>query len=173
MVSSSTVDNTVTVPVSPARLSVVVAFPSTVAPVAEESVPWSVANATGVAGIAPAVEIRIFEADGTSVRVLANMATDPASPYPRFDNNLALSDDSEILAVYVADGVSLRRVVGKGDVVETDLGTGQVGQDDSSPVFSGRPSISADGDVAFVAVPAPRGRRQSEWGSGVFVAYAP
>jgi hypothetical protein len=178
-----------------------------------------------------AVEIRAFSGDGSSQRLLANQATDPASPYSKFDNSLAFADDGSIAvvatrvadnrrvvlrtdgtttteiaavdpagpifeldsfapaindagwvafrardadgqAVYLGDGTSLLRVVGNGDVVGTDLGTGQLGQHDSSPVFAGHPSINARGDVAFVAGIHPQGNNQVEWGSGVFVAYA-
>ena len=56
--------------------------------------------------------------------------------------------------------------------MQTDLGAAQIGQHDTSPVFSGHPTINADGDVAFVAGLHPEGDSQSEWGSGVFVAYA-
>ena len=81
--------------------------------------------------------------------------------------------DADGDAIYVGDGESLKRVAGNGDVVETDLGTGQLGQDnDSDPVFSGQPAINARGDVAYVAGVYPEGDRGTEWGSGVFVAYA-
>lgn len=80
--------------------------------------------------------------------------------------------DADGDAVYVGDGTSLLRIAGNGDVVETDLGTAQLGQHDSSPVFSGKPAINAHGDVAFVAGVYPQGNNQIEWGSGVFVAYA-
>lgn len=47
------------------------------------------------------------------------------------------------------------------------------GQDnDNDPVFKGRPAINARGDIAFVAGLYPQGDRQTEWGSGVFVACA-
>lgn len=62
-------------------------------------------------------------------------------------------------------------MVGQGDLVQTDLGSAQIGQHDSSPVFSGKPSINAAGDIAFVAGVHPEGDSQVEWGSGVFVAY--
>ena len=178
------------------------------------------------------VEIRRFDADGTSTRLLANNAEDPTSPYSRFDNSLSLNDNGEVAvvatraednvrvllrtdgttttevveasptgtirsfdsfppdmndaghivfratdetgsAVYVAspDG-SLTKVVGKGSHVPTDLGEGQVGQHDDSPVFGGRPVINEAGDVAFAAALHPAGNNQVEWGSGVFVAYA-
>ena len=177
------------------------------------------------------VEIRAFARDGSSQRLLANQATDVASPYSKFDNSLALADDGTIAvvatraadnrrvvlrsdgtttteiaavdpagtileldafppainasgwvafrardaqgqAIYLGDGETLLRVAGNGDVVMTDLGAAQLGQHDSSPVFSGRPAINAHGDIAFVAGVYPEGDNQVEWGSGVFVAYA-
>ncbi len=176
-------------------------------------------------------EIRLFSADGSSQRIIANQATDPASPYTRFDNGLAVSangtvavigtrasdnrrvvvrsdgmttteiaaadptgtireldffapsvnDDGLVAfrardaagqAIYVGDGVALVRVVGQSTPVATDLGAGEVGQNDASPIFAGKPDINARGDVAFVATLHPAGNNQVEWGSGVFVAYA-
>lgn len=81
--------------------------------------------------------------------------------------------DADGDAIYIGDGESLRRVAGNGDVVDTDLGAAQLGQDnDTDPVFSGQPAINARGDVAYVAGVHPEGDRGTEWGSGVFVAYA-
>jgi hypothetical protein len=180
-------------------------------------------------------EIRLFDADGSSERVVADAATDAASPFATFDNGLGLSDGGTIAvvvkladgnaravyrftpvaggyeateiarvdaagtirgldsfspdvnddglvvfrasdvdgqAVYAGDGTSLVRIAGNGDVVATDQGAGQLGQHDSSPVFSGAPTLNAQGDVAFVAGLHPQGDNQVEWGSGVFVAYA-
>lgn len=182
------------------------------------------------------VEVRIFSADGTSTRIVANDATDAESPYSKFDNSLDVNNNDVVAlvaeraadgrrvvlrsdgvtteeiaevdpqgtiraieffspsindagwvafraqdengqAIYVGDGTSLVRVVGKGDVVETDLGTAQIGQhiDDPSawPIFSGKPAINNAGDIGFVAGLHPQGNNQIEWGSGVFVAYAP
>ncbi len=178
------------------------------------------------------VEIRLFPNDGESRRILANNVLDPASPWSKFDNSLALDGDSTVAvvatrasdnrrvlvrsdgvttveiaeadsagtirdiaffapaindagvvafrakdadgdAIYIGDGESLKRIAGNGDVVETDLGTAQLGQDnDADPVFSGQPSINARGDVAYVAGVYPEGDRGTEWGSGVFVVYA-
>lgn len=81
-------------------------------------------------------------------------------------------DDADGQAVFVADGESLVRVAGNGDYVQTDLGEGQLGQHDTSPVFGGAPRINAGGDVSFAAGIHPAGDNQVEWGSGVFVAYA-
>jgi hypothetical protein len=80
--------------------------------------------------------------------------------------------DGDGQAVYLGDGNELVRVVGNHDVVQTDLGTAQLGQHDSSPVFAGRPAINAHGDIAFVAGLHPEADNGVEWGSGVFVAYA-
>jgi putative cell wall-binding protein len=183
-----------------------------------------------VEGISSHVEVRIFESDGTSERVLASATVDPSSPYRQFDNSVGLSDngwvaavatevddadkvvvrtngttttevavegedgivdidyfapdvnnDGQVVfrgtdangpAVFVADGTSITRVVGMGDEVETDLGTAQLGQHNSSPVFGGAPKINNNGDVSFTAGLHPSGDNQVEWGSGVFVAYA-
>lgn len=79
--------------------------------------------------------------------------------------------DPDGQAIYVADGEQLVRVVGKGDIVEVDLGTARLGQHDSSPVFGGAPSINDNGDVVFTAGVHPEDDNLVEWGTGVFVAY--
>ncbi len=81
-------------------------------------------------------------------------------------------EDAAGQAIFAGDGTSLARVIGKGDLVATDLGAGQIGQHDSSPIFSGAPAVNGFGDIAFVAGLHPQGDNQVEWGSGVFVAYA-
>lgn len=75
-------------------------------------------------------------------------------------------------AIYVGNGDDLTRVAGQSDVVDTDLGVGQIGQHDDSPIFSGAPAINSAGDIAFVAGLHPDGDSQVEWGTGVMVAYA-
>ncbi len=175
------------------------------------------------------VEIRVFEAGGTSERVLATNTVDPASPYRTIDNSIGFSDngwvaavvtevddddkivvrtngtvveelaeegedgivaidyfapdinndgtvvfrgsDADGQAVFVADGDQITKVAGKGDEVETDLGTAQLGQHDASPVFGGAPRINNHGDVSFTAGLHPAGDNTEEWGSGVFVAH--
>lgn len=81
--------------------------------------------------------------------------------------------DANGRALFVGDGTSLRRVIGQGDRVMTDRGLAQLGQNDASvEIFSGRPNVNAQGDIAYVAGLHPDGNNQIEWGSGVFVARA-
>ena len=82
---------------------------------------------------------------------------------PRFD---------QPAAIFVGDGVTLRRVVGKGDLIPSDLGQAQIGQHDSSPVFGGGVAINASGDIAFTAALHPPANPGDEWGTGVYVAHA-
>lgn len=122
----------------------------------------------------------VLRSDGTTTTEIA--AVDPAGTILELDSfppaiNAAgwvafRARDAQGQAIYLGDGETLLRVVGNGDVVETDLGTAQLGQHDSSAVFAGRPAINAHGDIAFVAGVYPQGNNQVEWGSGVFVAYA-
>lgn len=85
--------------------------------------------------------------------------------------------DANGQAIYVGDGSTLVRVIGKEDAVMTDLGPARVGQHIDNPlswpIFSGAPAINDVGDVAFIAALHPDGNTQIEWGTGVFVAYAP
>jgi len=123
-----------------------------------------------------------FDPDGSggyTATEIARVGSGPITELPSFSPSINANGlvafrakDADGDAVYVGDGKSLKRIAGNGDVVETDLGTAQLGQNDSSPVFSGKPAINARGDVAFVAGVYPQGDNQEEWGSGVFVAYA-
>lgn len=79
--------------------------------------------------------------------------------------------DSGGRALFVGNGQGLRRVIGQGDRVLTDLGMAQLGQDNpSSELFSGRPNVNPQGDIAYIAGLHPDGNSQVEWGTGVFVA---
>ncbi|HJU40274.1 MAG TPA: choice-of-anchor tandem repeat NxxGxxAF-containing protein [Tahibacter sp.] len=123
----------------------------------------------------------LLRSDGTTTVEIA--AVDPAGTIRGIEffapaiNDAGMvafrATDANGQAIYVGDGVELKRVIGNGDVVQTDLGTAQIGQDNASdPIFSGKPSINARGDVVFIAGLYPEGDNQIEWGSGVFVAYA-
>lgn len=80
--------------------------------------------------------------------------------------------DAQGQAIFVSDGSELKKVVSQGDLLPTDLGMAQIGQNDASSVFGGGVAINDDGDVAFIAALHPPGNNQIEWGTGVFVAYA-
>lgn len=86
------------------------------------------------------------------------------------------AQDTNGQAIYVGDGKTLTRVAGKGDPIDTDLGAGRIGQHidnpSSWPIFSGMPGINDHGDVVFIAGLHPDGDTQTEWGTGVIVAYA-
>jgi hypothetical protein len=122
---------------------------------------------TPVEGGYEATEIARVDASGP-VRAIDSFA--PAIN----DNGLVVfrGSDADGQAVFAGDGESLVRVIGKGDLVDTDLGPGQLGQHDTSPVFSGAPAVNNHGDIAFVSGLHPEGDNQVEWGSGVFVVYA-
>ena len=127
-----------------------------------------------------------FTPVGDTVEAVEIARVDPAGPIRAIDafapdiNNDGLvvfrGQDANGQAVFVGDGKTLVRVIGKGDVVSTDQGPGQIGQhiDDpgSWPIFSGAPTINNAGDIALVAALHPEGDSGTEWGSGVFVAYA-
>jgi len=123
----------------------------------------------------------LLRSDGTTTVEIA--AVDPAGTIRDIEffapaiNDAGMvafrAKDASGRAIYVGDGIELKRVIGDGDVIETDLGTAQIGQDNSSdPIFSGKPAINARGDIVFIAGVYPEGDNQTEWGSGVFVAYA-
>lgn len=79
--------------------------------------------------------------------------------------------DANGQAIFVGDGTTLLRVVGKGDPLATDRGLAQVGQNNSNDsVFSGMPMLNNRGDLVFIAALHPDGDNQIEWGTGVFVA---
>ncbi|MBN8480599.1 MAG: hypothetical protein J0L88_03295 [Xanthomonadales bacterium] len=65
-------------------------------------------------------EIRRFGADGSSTLVLANQATDAASPWSGFDNGLAVNADG-VVAVVARRAADNRRVVLRSDGTTTTL----------------------------------------------------
>jgi MYXO-CTERM domain-containing protein len=78
-------------------------------------------------------------------------------------------------AIFAGDGTGLVTVVRETDVVPTDLGAAQIGNETAgqqNTAFSGNIAINQRGDVAYVASVYPDGNRSIEWGSGVFVAVA-
>jgi hypothetical protein len=123
----------------------------------------------------------VYRSDGVNLTELA--VANPAGPITAIEffrpaiNNAGLvvfrATDAGGQALFVSDGTGVKRVIGRGDALGTDLGPGQIGQNNAADaVFSGAPAINADGDIAFIAALHPVGNDQVEWGSGVYVAYA-
>jgi hypothetical protein len=82
-------------------------------------------------------------------------------------------DSNGLQAIFVGDDSTLRRVIGRGDTITTDLGLGQIDQETpASPAFSGGVSINDNGDIAFSPTLTPAGNNQIEWGTGVYIARA-
>ncbi|WP_131105977.1 cell wall-binding repeat-containing protein [Ornithinimicrobium sufpigmenti] len=123
----------------------------------------------------------LVRTDGTTVEHVADVSADsPLASFEFFAPDVntrgevvfrAVDKDGK-RGVWVADGEDLRPVLVEGDVVETDLGLGQLGQHDSSPVFGGSPQINNRGDVSITSGVHPEGNNEVEWGTGVFIAYA-
>ncbi|MFP2959435.1 MXAN_5453 family MXYO-CTERM-anchored protein, partial [Myxococcus sp. 1LA] len=74
-------------------------------------------------------------------------------------------------AVWVGDGVDLKRVVTEHDILPSDNGDARVDQETTSnPVFAGTPNINRDGDISFGVGLAPPETDQVEWGTAVYIA---
>lgn len=121
----------------------------------------------------------VFVSDGTTTTTIATTA-DPALATLEFFRP-AMNANGLVAfrgfgpsgrAVFLGDGTDLIELVSEHDLVETDLGTGRIDQNDSSPVFGGGPDINANGDVAFQCALTPENDNQIEWGSGVFTVRA-
>lgn len=123
------------------------------------------------------------EPDG-SITVIASTA--PGSGVAELGNFAPVINDAGLVAfrgvgadgqdaIFVGDGTGLVTVVRETDVVPTDLGPAQIGNETAGQqytAFSGNISINQRGDVAYVASVYPDGNRSIEWGAGVFVAVA-
>jgi hypothetical protein len=123
------------------------------------------------------------EPDG---RVTVIASTTPGGPVAELGNFPPVINDAGLVAfrgvgadgedaIFVGDGTGLVTVVRETDVVPTDLGAAQIGNETAGQqytAFSGNISINQRGDVAYVASVYPDGNRNIEWGAGVFVAVA-
>jgi hypothetical protein len=121
----------------------------------------------------------VLRSDGTTTTQIARVGVAGLTAIDAFAAAINASglvafrgSDANGQAIFIGDGTTLRRVVGKGDAMSTDLGAAQIGQHDSSPVFGGGIALNTRGDIAFTAALHPTGNNQQEWGTGVFVAYA-
>ncbi len=122
----------------------------------------------------------VYLTDGATTVTIATEADAEVSDISFFppavnDNGLVVfrgADAAGLDAVFVGDGVMLRRVIGEHDLVEIDLGTARIDQNDNSVTFGGAVAINNHGDLAFNAALTPEDNDQIEWGSGMFIAYA-
>jgi MYXO-CTERM domain-containing protein len=116
---------------------------------------------------------------GSELRVLAQNGQDGIKDLEFFppdmnDSGLVVFraiDSANLRAVWVSDGVEVKRVVTEHDILPSDQGPARVDQETvSGPVFAGAASINARGDVTFVAGLAPPENNQEEWGTAIYVA---
>lgn len=76
-------------------------------------------------------------------------------------------------SIFVGDDATLRRVIGRGDTLSTDLGLGRIDQANANDnALAGGVAINAGGDIAFAAALTPAANSQIEWGNGIFIARA-
>lgn len=123
----------------------------------------------------------VFLSDGTTTTTIATTTSGQGVSdiefFPPDVNNqgqvvFRAKDANGLRAVWVGDGVTLRRVIGEHDIVPSDNGPARIDQNDSSPTFGGAPTINDDGDVVFHCTLTPPDNNQIEWGSAIYIAYA-
>lgn len=123
----------------------------------------------------------VFLSDGTTTITIATTTSGQGVSdiefFPPDVNNAGLvvfraKDAGGLRAIWVGDGVTLRRVIGEHDIVPSDNGPARIDQNDSSPTFGGAPTINDRGDVAFHCTLTPPDNNQIEWGSAIYIAYA-
>jgi hypothetical protein len=120
----------------------------------------------------------VFLGDGTGSIQIATTATAGVTGIDFFppavnDHGLVAfrgTDNNNLPAIFVGNGSVLRRVIGKNDLVMTDLGMARIAQHDNSPVFGGSIGINSHADIVFSAALTPADNTLVEWGSGVFIA---
>jgi hypothetical protein len=58
-------------------------------------------------------------------------------------------DTSGKRGLYLADGVTVKRIVGEGDEIETDLGAGKILSNPNFPGFGGEVDMNDQGEIVF------------------------
>lgn len=120
-----------------------------------------IAGKVGLVGdIATSVEIRLFEADGTSNLLAASTAVDETSAYSRFDNSVGLSDNGRVAAIATreADGAKVVLLLDAESTREVAV----AGEDGITSFDFFAPDVNDAGQVVFRAV--------DETGQAVYVA---
>lgn len=94
-------------------------------------------------------EIRLFNSDGTSSLIAEDVDSDPLSPYDRFDNSVAPTDDGRVAfvatlvgggrGVYLSDGTTTVEIVNENTSIVVD------------DIESFSPAVNNNGLVAFRA----------------------
>lgn len=69
--------------------------------------------------------------------------------------------------LYLADGQSIRRLIGEGDMIPTDLGMGRIVIDPQCPGFGGNVRINDGNEIVFYSV-IDSANGKYEWGSAVY-----
>jgi len=142
------------------------------------------ANALGEVAFLATVggKLSVVASDGTNTRLIANADSPLVSGVDFFApaiNSLGFvafrgKDEAGNDAIFIGDGTGLTRVIGELDVVGTDLGLGQLGQNNvNDPTFAGGIALNDSNQIAFTAGLYPQGDNQIEWGTGIFVATVP
>jgi hypothetical protein len=125
----------------------------------------------------------VLASDGTTVRIIANVDSPMVSAIDAFAPSINAAglvafrgkEEDGDDAIFVGDGLgALVRVIGERDVVNTDLGLAQLGQETSAnPTFAGGIVLNNLNQVAFTTGVYPQGDNQTEWGTAIFVANVP
>lgn len=112
-----------------------------------------IAGKVGLVGdISNSVEIRLFEADGTSQLLAASTVVDENSPYSRFDNSVGLSDNGLVAAIATRAADSTKVVVLLDGTSATEVAV--AGEDGIASFDSFAPDVNDAGQVVFRAVDA-------------------
>ena len=69
--------------------------------------------------------------------------------------------------IYLADGHEIRRVIGEGDQIPTDMGMGRILANPTFPGFGGNVRINERNEIVFYTIMNSAVGNQ-EWGSGVY-----
>lgn len=110
-----------------------------------------IAGKVGLEGdIATSVEIRLFEADGSSQLLAASSAADASSPYSAFDNSLGLSDKGTVAVVATRTADSTKVLLRLDGSTTTEVAV--AGEDGIVSFDFFPPDVNDDGQVVFRAV---------------------
>lgn len=70
--------------------------------------------------------------------------------------------------IYIADTNGVKRIIGEGDEIQTDLGLGKILSNPNYPGFGGDVDMNDHGEIVFYCLLVGAKDNQQEWGSAVF-----